>query len=74
MAELTLETLARRMEALEKKLEDHVETCRVIPPRRDWEGVVGMFKDPEFQKQIDAEGRSVREAEPYEPADEGPTP
>jgi hypothetical protein len=57
MNELTLEALAKRVEALERALQTR-------PSRsKDWRRVVGMFGDSEFSRQVDAEGRAIREAE-----------
>ena len=57
MNDLTLEALAKRVEALERALQ-------VRPPRqKDWRRVVGMFRDTEVSRQVDAEGRAIREAE-----------
>jgi len=56
--ELTLEALAKRVEALEKKLAERE------PPRKDWRQSVGMFDDdPEFMQQVIAEGQAAREAD-----------
>ncbi len=30
---------------------------------KDWRSVVGMFADSEFMRQVDEEGRKIREAE-----------
>ena len=57
--ELTLEALARRVEALERAV-------RLQPPapgRDDWQRVVGMFAGSDFMRQVDDEGRKIREAE-----------
>jgi hypothetical protein len=61
MAELTLEALAKRIEAIEQKMAEQAEQ----PPTRkkDWQRVVGMFTGSEFMKQVDAEGQTIREAE-----------
>ena len=59
MNEVTLESLARRVEALERALGRH-------PPSADpnaWRGVVGMFAGSDFMLQVDEEGRKAREAE-----------
>ena len=59
MNPLTLESLARRVEALERAL-------RIQPPppgHDDWQRVVGMFAGSDFMKQVDEEGRKIREAE-----------
>lgn len=56
MAELTLESLAKRVEELEKRLAQQ-------SPKKDWRSVVGMFDDSEFMKKVDEEGRKIREAD-----------
>ena len=56
---LTLESLAKRVEALERAV-------GIQPPSADnnrWLRVVGMFGDSEFMRQVDEEGRKIREAE-----------
>jgi len=58
MSELTLESLARRVEELERKLAQQSG-----PLAQDWRKVVGMFADSEFMKQVDEEGRAIREAD-----------
>jgi hypothetical protein len=67
--EVTLEALARRVEALERALD--------LGPRSskdDWQRVVGIFTGSDFMKQVDEEGRRIREAEraqdPRQPAGE----
>jgi hypothetical protein len=57
MNELTLEALARRIEAIERALQ-----LRPARPK-DWRRVVGMFGDSEFSRRVDAEGQAIREAE-----------
>jgi hypothetical protein len=61
MNELTLEALAKRIEAIEKKL---AEQAASEPARKkDWRRVAGMFTGSEFMKQVDAEGQAIRAAE-----------
>ena len=61
MEELTLESLAKRVEALEKKL---AERTAPPTPNQAWLKVVGMFDDdPEFMQQVIVEGQAIREAE-----------
>lgn len=50
MAELSLESLAKRIEALEKKLAERE------PGKKDWRRTVGTFDGSAFMKQVDAEG------------------
>ena len=58
MQELTLEALAARIEALEKRV------AKESAPAKDWRSVVGMFDaDPEFMQQVLAEVAAAREAE-----------
>lgn len=60
MAELTLEALAKRIEAIEKELaEQRDRKAR----EKDWRRVAGMFTGSAFMKLVDAEGRALREAE-----------
>jgi hypothetical protein len=59
MTDLTLESLARRVEALEKV----VTTKQSDTPRKDWRRVVGMFGDSEFMREVDEECLRAREAE-----------
>jgi hypothetical protein len=59
MGELTLESLARRVEALE------VELARrpLHGVSKDWRKVIGMFRDSEFMREVDEECQRSREAE-----------
>ena len=59
MAELTLESLAKRIEALE------IALAAQAPNRsaKNWRKVVGMFHDSEFMRQVDEECQRMRESE-----------
>jgi hypothetical protein len=59
MSDLTLESLAKRVEALEKV----IATMEPNQSRKDWRKVVGMFRDSEFMRKVDEECTRVREAE-----------
>ena len=59
MNELTLESLAQRVQALENAL----AAKGAERPRKDWRKVVGMFRDSEFMRQVDEECLRSREAE-----------
>jgi hypothetical protein len=59
MNDLTLESLAKRVEALEKV----IATTGLDQPHKDWRKVVGMFRDSEFMRRVDEECLRVREAE-----------
>jgi hypothetical protein len=59
MSDLTRESLAKRVEALEKAIaiNGHDQS------RKDWRQVVGMFRDSEFMREVDEECLRTREAE-----------
>jgi hypothetical protein len=59
MTPLTLESLAKRVEALETAL------AAQAPKRspKNWRNVVGMFRDSEFMREVDEECLRMREAE-----------
>jgi hypothetical protein len=59
MAKLTLESLAKRVEALETALA--VKETQRSP--KDWRKAVGLFAGSDFMKQVDEEGRRIREAD-----------
>jgi CO/xanthine dehydrogenase Mo-binding subunit len=59
MAELTLESLARRIEALENAL----ATNGPSRSPKDWRKVVGMFHDSDFMHAVDEECRHMRDLE-----------
>ncbi len=65
MSELTLESLARRLEEVERRLNEK-EACTA----KDWRMAAGMFTGREFSKIVDQEGRKIREAELDEPRQE----
>jgi hypothetical protein len=60
MSDLTLESLAKRVEALVKV----IATKESHQSRKDWRKVVGMFRDSEFMRKVDEECMRVCEAEP----------
>ena len=59
MSEWTLESLAKRVEALEIKL----STKAPNRAPKDWRKVVGMFHDSEFMREVDEECQRTREME-----------
>jgi hypothetical protein len=59
MTEVTLESLARRVEALERAL----DLRRPPAGPNAWRLEVGMFAGSDFMRQVDEEGQKVREAE-----------
>ena len=58
MNEPTLESLAQRVDALERELK-----TRATESKKDWRRVVGIAGDSELMRQIDDEGRRIRETE-----------
>ena len=59
MSELSLESLAKRIEALEFALAAKGPN----PSGKDWRKVVGMFGDSEFMRAVDEECQRMRELE-----------
>lgn len=60
MPELTLETLAARVAALEAKI---AEMQAATPQGKDWRRTIGMFAGDEVMKEIFEAGREIREAD-----------
>jgi len=61
MPEITLEALAARLDAVERKLAEHEGAAA---RKKDWRRTVGMFDDdPDFRREVIAEGQAIREAE-----------
>ena len=58
MSELTLESLARRLAELERRLNE-----KEASSAKDWRMVAGMFTGREFSRTVDEEGRKIREAD-----------
>ena len=59
MNELTLESLAKRVEAIESELASKPTTVAA----KSWRKVVGMFGDSTFMRQVDEECLRNREIE-----------
>jgi hypothetical protein len=59
MADLSLESLAKRIEALENALAEKSPKQN----GKDWRKVVGMFRDSEFMRMVDDECERMRELE-----------
>mgnify|MGYP006969420868 FL=1 len=60
MAETNLED---RVATLEKQVADLMERILAPPPENDWRSTIGMFKDDPIMRQVDEEGRKIREAD-----------
>jgi hypothetical protein len=61
MSELTLESLARRLEEVERRLNE--QQPAIIAPTKDWRSVVGISKDNEFTRLMLAEIEAAHEAD-----------
>jgi hypothetical protein len=57
MSELSLESLARRLDAVERRLNEKTISAN------DWRMAAGMFTGREFSKIVDEEARKIREAD-----------
>ena len=71
MQELTLESLARRLEEVERRLNERQSA--VMAPTKDWRRVVGISEMTDFSRLMQAEmdalrdaGRRAAETEDYE--------
>jgi hypothetical protein len=58
MSELTLESLAKRVEELERKVGQGEAS-----PRKDWRSAAGMFTDSAFSRLVDEEALKIRQAD-----------
>ena len=61
MSELTLESLARRLEEVERRLNE--KQSLIIAPTKDWRRVVGISEDNEFTRLMLAEIEARHEAD-----------
>ena len=60
MAETNLE---QRVATLEKQVAELMERILAPPPEKDWRSTIGMFKDDPIMREIQEEGRKIREAD-----------
>jgi hypothetical protein len=58
MSELTLESLARRLEDVERRLNENQASSA-----KDWRIAAGLFTGRESSKIVDEEGRKIRDAD-----------
>ena len=56
-------TLEERVSALEKAVARIVTQPSIAPQKKDWRSTLGMFADDPLMKEIDEEGRKIREAD-----------
>ena len=61
MSELTLEGLARRLEVVERRLNEKQPS--IIAPTKNWRSVVGISEDNEFTRLMLAEIEAAHEAD-----------
>ena len=61
MSELTLESLARRLEEVERRLNE--KQPLIVAPAKDWRRAVGISEDDEFTRLSLAEIEAVHEAD-----------
>ncbi len=55
--------LEDRVEMLEKQVAELMERILAPPPEKDWRSTIGMFANDPLMKEIDEEGRKIREAD-----------
>jgi hypothetical protein len=71
MSDMSMESFAARLEAVERKIA-RLEAKGPTKPKNAWRRRVGMFDaDPEVMRDIIAEGRAIREAERAAAREEG---
>ena len=56
-------TLEERLEALEKTVAELTGRSQPGPENKDWRSTVGMFANDPVMKEIQEEGRKIRDAE-----------
>ena len=57
-SELALESLARRLEDVERRLNENQ-----VSSVKDWRTAAGIFTGREFSKIVDEDGRKIRDAD-----------
>jgi hypothetical protein len=63
MKKTTLESLEKRVAALEKGLAQVLQSPPQPGKFKDWRRAVGNFKPTELSEEVDAAGRRIREAD-----------
>jgi len=61
MADLTLESLARRLEEVEQRLNER--QASVVAPTKDWRSVVGISEMTDFSRLMQAEMGALHDAD-----------
>ncbi len=60
---MTLPTLEERVTALEETLAQLLSQSAIAARKKDWRSTLGMFADDPVMREIDEEGRRIREAD-----------
>jgi hypothetical protein len=55
-------TLEERVTALEETVAQLLSQSNAVVAKKDWRSTLGMFADDPIMKEIDEEGRRIREA------------
>ncbi len=55
--------LDERVDTLEKQVAELMKRIMAPPPEKDWRSTIGMFTNDPVMREIDEEGRKIREAE-----------
>ena len=55
--------LEQRVDTLEKQVAELMQRILAPPPEKDWRSTIGMFAGDPLMKEIQEEGRKIREAE-----------
>jgi hypothetical protein len=63
MAQTTLQSLEKRVAALEKGMTEWLSSQATRGQWKDWRNAVGHFVPSELSEQVDAEGRKIRAAD-----------
>jgi hypothetical protein len=64
MPKMSQQTLEARIAALEHQVEQLTKRLlpgEELPPEKDWRSTLGMFANDPIMKEIDEEGRKIRE-------------
>lgn len=56
-------TLEERVTTLEKHVAELMERILAPPPDKDWRSTIGMFANDPVMREIQEEGRKIREAD-----------